>query len=165
MYHLYVLLSFDLPALLILVSNRKHAVENTEMLDFLKELVQDVPDPSAGGTVDLEAESENKKKRGKGKRAATAGVVSTNLDDPDAPAPPKRKRRKKKEILEAAAAATSSDANKMAEDDPTANAELEDHDYDGPAVPQRRRMFDEDTPMQDDLDEYDEDDSPSASAV
>jgi hypothetical protein len=165
-YHLYVLLSSNLSALLILVLNRKHAVENTEMLDFLKELVQDVPDPSAGGTVDLEAEGENKKKRGKGKRAATAVVGSTtNPDDPDPPAPPKRKRRKKKEILEAAAAATSSDANKMAEDGPTANAELEDHDYDGPAVPQRRRMFDEDTPMQDDRDEYDEDDSPSASAV
>ncbi|KAI0259193.1 histone-fold-containing protein, partial [Gloeopeniophorella convolvens] len=33
----------------------KHAIETTEMLDFLKELVEGVPDPSAGGTVSLDA--------------------------------------------------------------------------------------------------------------
>ena len=137
--------------------DRKHAVENTEMLDFLKELVQDVPDPSAGGTIDLDADGDNKKKRGKGKRSAAA-VPTTNPADPDGPAPPKRKRRRKKEIPEAAASVPSSDANKMVEDSHGATTEPED-DYDGPAVPQRRRIFDEDASMQDDPDEYDEDDS------
>jgi hypothetical protein len=101
------------------------------MLDFLKELVQDVPDPSAGGTIDLEAASaENKKKRGKGKRPVTAAVdPTTNPTDPDAPAPPKKRRRKKKD------------------------------DDDGPAAPQRKKTLDEDVSMQEDPDEYDEDDS------
>lgn len=44
------------------------------MLDFLKEIVQGVPDPSAGGTIDLESENADgvKKKRGKGKKGGTA---------------------------------------------------------------------------------------------
>ena len=39
------------------------------MLDFLKEIVEAVPDPSAGGTIDVEAENAEAraKKRGKGK--------------------------------------------------------------------------------------------------
>jgi len=65
----------------------KHAVETTEMLDFLKEIVQGTPDPSAGGTIDLDTENgEVKKRRGKGKRAA-AGEGK----------PPKRRRKKKGE--------------------------------------------------------------------
>lgn len=67
---------------------RKHAVETTEMLDFLKEIVEAVPDPSAGGTIDLEsenAETAAKKKRGKGKKAAGNGEGE-----------PLKKRRKKK---------------------------------------------------------------------
>ena len=85
-YHLSVV-SFSLfgSALshMSLFSTRKHAVETTEMLDFLKEIVEAVPDPSAGGTIDLESENaEAKKKRGKGKK--TAGE-----------APPKRRRKKK----------------------------------------------------------------------
>ncbi|KAG6895689.1 hypothetical protein C0992_013280 [Termitomyces sp. T32_za158] len=66
----------------------KHAVETTEMLDFLKEIVEAVPDPSAGGTIDLEsenAEAAAKKKRGKGKKAAGNGEGE-----------PLKKRRKKK---------------------------------------------------------------------
>ncbi|KAG6885103.1 hypothetical protein C0993_005870 [Termitomyces sp. T159_Od127] len=66
----------------------KHAVETTEMLDFLKEIVEGVPDPSAGGTIDLEsenAEAAAKKKRGKGKKAAGNGEGE-----------PSKKRRKKK---------------------------------------------------------------------
>ncbi|CAL1702669.1 unnamed protein product [Somion occarium] len=64
----------------------KHAVETVDMLDFLKEIVEAVPDPSAGGTIDLEQEQadKEKKKRGKGKKAE-GGEAST--------AP--RKRRKK----------------------------------------------------------------------
>ncbi|KAF9483662.1 histone-fold-containing protein [Pholiota conissans] len=66
------------------VYHLKHAVETTETLDFLKELVQDIPDPSAGGTIDFESENaEAKKKRGKGRRAPA---------DPNAP---KRRRKKK----------------------------------------------------------------------
>jgi len=63
----------------------KHAVNTTEMLDFLKEIVESVPDPSAGGTVDLEAEhADGKKKRGKGKKTSEPGEGNS------------RKRRKKK---------------------------------------------------------------------
>ncbi|PPQ99825.1 hypothetical protein CVT24_009619 [Panaeolus cyanescens] len=96
------------------VYHLKHAVETTEMLDFLKDLVQDIPDPSAGGTIDLEAENaEGKKKRGKGKRAATGDGSA-----------PKRQRKKK-----GAAAEEDNDAgvNDMkvdtAEED---NAEMQD---------------------------------------
>ncbi|KAG6809071.1 hypothetical protein H0H93_016139 [Arthromyces matolae] len=67
----------------------KHAVETTEMLDFLKEIVEAVPDPSAGGTIDLESENAEagaKKRRGKGKKAAAG-----NGDGE-----PAKKRRKKK---------------------------------------------------------------------
>ncbi|KAH9475170.1 NCT transcriptional regulatory complex subunit A [Psilocybe cubensis] len=70
----------------------KHAVETTETLDFLKELVQDIPDPSAGGTIDFEAgNAEGKKKRGKGKRTAAAAAPG----DGSVPAPPKRRRKKR----------------------------------------------------------------------
>ncbi|KAF7361322.1 CBFD-NFYB-HMF domain-containing protein [Mycena sanguinolenta] len=64
----------------------KHAVETTEMLDFLKEIVEAVPDPSNGGTIDLEGENTEKKKRGKGKRTAGNGNGEVTT----------RKRRKKK---------------------------------------------------------------------
>ncbi|KAF8631652.1 hypothetical protein AX17_005054 [Amanita inopinata Kibby_2008] len=72
----------------------KHAIETTEMLDFLKEIVEGIPDPSAGGTIDLEGEAaEGKKKRGKGKKAGPASGES------GAP-PAKRRRRKKSEAAE-----------------------------------------------------------------
>ncbi|KAF7971568.1 hypothetical protein HWV62_20812 [Athelia sp. TMB] len=66
------------------VYHLKHAVETTEMLDFLKEIVEGVPDPSAGGTIDLEADAEAKRKRGKGKKADDGGEEK-----------PKRQRKKK----------------------------------------------------------------------
>ncbi|KAF9267205.1 histone-fold-containing protein [Marasmius fiardii PR-910] len=67
----------------------KHAVETTEMFDFLKEIVESVPDPSAGGTIDLEAEhaEKEKKKRTKAKKNTTG--------DGSAPATTKRRRKKK----------------------------------------------------------------------
>lgn len=66
------------------------------MLDFLKELVQEVPDPSAGGTIDLDG-PDNKRSR-KGKKAATAGDDDEEMDLDDGEAPkPERKRRKKKD--------------------------------------------------------------------
>jgi len=65
----------------------KHAVETTEMLDFLKEIVESVPDPSAGGTIDLEAEAAegSKRKRGKAKKNGTAATSGE----------PKRRRKRK----------------------------------------------------------------------
>ncbi|KAG7085683.1 hypothetical protein E1B28_003228 [Marasmius oreades] len=70
----------------------KHAVETTEMFDFLKEIVESVPDPSAGGTVDLEAENaeKEKRKRSKGKKAAASEKNG---------APTTKRRRKKKEDI------------------------------------------------------------------
>ncbi|OCH91539.1 hypothetical protein OBBRIDRAFT_728490 [Obba rivulosa] len=52
----------------------KHAIETVDMLDFLKEIVQAVPDPSAGGTRDIEQEASDpaRKKRGKRKSGADA---------------------------------------------------------------------------------------------
>ncbi|KAL0948204.1 hypothetical protein HGRIS_010811 [Hohenbuehelia grisea] len=68
----------------------KHAVETTDQLDFLKELVENVPDPSNGGTIDLEqgGDGEGKRRRGKGKKVE--GEATT------------KKRRKKKGAAEEA---------------------------------------------------------------
>jgi len=78
------------------VYHLKHAVETTEMLDFLKEIVESVPDPSAGGTIDLEAENAEaaaaKRKRGKGKKNGDGEGGGGG-----------RKRRKKKGEVEGAA--------------------------------------------------------------
>jgi len=52
----------------------KHAIERTDMLDFLKEIVESVPDPSAGGTIDIDAEkADGKKKRGPPRRRKKKG--------------------------------------------------------------------------------------------
>ena len=57
-------------------------VETTRKLSFLKETVEAVPDPSAGGRIDLRSEiAEVKKKRGRGGK--TTGDV-----------PPKKRRKK-----------------------------------------------------------------------
>ncbi|KAJ3762433.1 histone-fold-containing protein [Lentinula raphanica] len=72
----------------------KHAVETIDTFDFLREIVESVPDPSAGGMIDLDAlnaENAAKKKRSKGKKAAAA-----NGED-GAPAPKKRKKKAKTE--------------------------------------------------------------------
>ena len=135
-YHLYVLSVLASARLTRYLSKlRKHAVETTETLDFLKELVQNIPDPSAGGTIDLEAEAaEQRKKRGKGKRNAAPG-------DPDAA--PKRRRKKKADPAAAENA-------RMDEDDKV------------PAGIKTPDEGDEDTEMQeqDDENEYDEDPEP-----
>jgi hypothetical protein len=115
-------------------------VETTETLDFLKELVQDVPDPSAGGTIDLEAEmAEGKKKRGKGKRAPA---------DPNAP--PKKRRKKKGDA----------DPNLMVFDGapPTTGSSSSGRMGGVNLTPPEEQ--DEDTEMQDDADEYDEEEEP-----
>ncbi|KAF4583920.1 hypothetical protein EYR40_002418 [Pleurotus pulmonarius] len=94
----------------------KHAVETTEMLDFLKELVESVPDPSNGGTIDMDTQPttngeppEGKKRRTKSKKAAADG---------DAP-PPKRRRKKKSEpvLKEEEDGEEENGENRMEEDD------------------------------------------------
>ncbi|PFH49643.1 hypothetical protein AMATHDRAFT_62768 [Amanita thiersii Skay4041] len=83
----------------------KHAIETTETLDFLKEIVESVPDPSAGGTIDLETDAlEGKKRRGKGKKSAAAAAAAASgsagtTGEPGA-APVKRRRRKKGEVVQ-----------------------------------------------------------------
>lgn len=73
------------------------------MLDFLKEIVEAVPDPSAGGTIDLDSESAEgaKKKRGKGKRNGGAPAGGETVA---------RKRRKKKGEADGDTAADVEDA-------------------------------------------------------
>ncbi|KAG5636334.1 hypothetical protein H0H81_008385 [Sphagnurus paluster] len=85
-YHLCVFFANPAYRHSLRIRSRKHAVETTEMLDFLKEIVEAVPDPSAGGTIDLDSENAEaaKKKRGKGKKAAAGNGEPT------------KKRRKKK---------------------------------------------------------------------
>ncbi|KAF8530067.1 histone-fold-containing protein [Hysterangium stoloniferum] len=48
----------------------KHAILNTPLLDFLKDLVEAVPDPSNGGTIDESEVAPKKRTRGKGKAKA-----------------------------------------------------------------------------------------------
>jgi len=48
----------------------KHAILNTPLLDFLKDLVEAVPDPSNGGTIDESERPSKKRTRGKGKAKA-----------------------------------------------------------------------------------------------
>ncbi|KAJ7471864.1 histone-fold-containing protein [Mycena latifolia] len=95
----------------------KHAVDTTEMLDFLKEIVEAVPDPSNGGTIDLEGENGEKKKRGKGKRTAGNGEPGTT-----------RKRKKKKGEGEEEAAEVEAKSEPDAEDAEDTNME-EDEDH------------------------------------
>jgi Dr1-associated corepressor len=85
---------------------RKHAIETTEMLDFLKELVEGVPDPSAGGSISLDTQGEGEpttSSRRKGKKAATNVNAADDGDEDGSRAPPtkRRRRRKKEEAREA----------------------------------------------------------------
>jgi len=98
----------------------KHAVETTEMLDFLMEIVEAVPDPSNGGTVDLEGENTDKKKRGKGKRTAGNGNGETTT----------RKRRKKKGEADGEVAEAETKSDPDAEDAEDTNMEdADDEQY------------------------------------
>ncbi|KAJ7764748.1 histone-fold-containing protein [Mycena metata] len=116
----------------------KHAVDTTEMLDFLKEIVEAVPDPSNGGTIDLEGENAEKKKRGKGKRAAAGNGNGE---------PTTRKKKKKKgepEVEEAAEAEGKSEPDPEDPDD--ANM---DEDDDQPSYSRRKNDADEDSDWED----------------
>ncbi|TBU53459.1 histone-fold-containing protein [Dichomitus squalens] len=79
----------------------KHAIETVDMLDFLKEIVEAVPDPSAGGTIDVEAENAEAraKKRGKGKDKAEKKERAEKAENGDG-AKPKRRSRKKAAVKE-----------------------------------------------------------------
>ncbi|KAJ7119514.1 histone-fold-containing protein [Mycena epipterygia] len=113
----------------------KHAVDTTEMLDFLKEIVEAVPDPSNGGTIDLEGENGEKKKRGKGKRTAGNGNGTGNGE------PTTRKRKKKKGEADEEVA----EAESKSEPDPEEAEEdtnMEDGDDDQPY--QRQKSVDSD---------------------
>jgi len=103
---------------------RKHAIERTEMLDFLKELVEGVPDPSAGGTIPLDTPGEGEpttSSRRKGKKATSNAAAYGDEDGARAP-PTKRRRRKKEEVREVeAAAATDGDRDEVMHDVPPPN--------------------------------------------
>jgi len=82
-------------------ATRKHAVETVEMLDFLKEIVEPVPDPSAGGTINLDTEDNNAGGEPKKRRAPKGKKPATGDDEEGgAPAPKRRRRRKKEEEAE-----------------------------------------------------------------
>ncbi|KAF8127852.1 histone-fold-containing protein [Boletus edulis] len=122
----------------------KHAVETTEMLDFLKEIVESVPDPSAGGTIDLEAEAAegSKRKRGKTKKNGTAPTTSGE----------QKKRRKRKVDVDADVDANGAGeeavgGGKSEQEGDTAMDE--DDDRDGYAEPSHR---DQDADWRDDED-------------
>ncbi len=108
----------------------KHAVETTEMLDFLKEIVQAVPDPSAGGTIDLEAEAAEKKRRGKARRDRKEAAAA------DGDAPPKRRRSTKKKSQEEVKSEVEEEMDQDQDNDdkgspaPTSAHQQQDDDYD-----------------------------------
>ncbi|KAI0727656.1 histone-fold-containing protein [Fomitopsis betulina] len=113
----------------------KHAVETVDMLDFLKEIVEAVPDPSAGGTIDLDpdtTESGRKRRGGKGKRASAA-------DGEEGAAPAPRRRRKKGEAKEEGEG--EGEEEKPEDDDQEME---EENDTGGEAGPVRRDEYDDD---------------------
>jgi hypothetical protein len=113
-------------------SSRKHAIETTEMLDFLKELVEGVPDPSAGGTVplDMPGEGEQTSSRRKGKKAATNAADDGDEDGSRAPPTKRRRRKKKEDVREADSGAADGDRDEVMHDVPPPNRRDENWDVD-----------------------------------
>ncbi|KAI0051298.1 hypothetical protein FA95DRAFT_1512438 [Auriscalpium vulgare] len=71
----------------------KHAIETVEMLDFLKEIVENVPDPSQGGSISIDGPAD-----GEGAapvKRARRGKKAVKDDDEGAEPAPKKRRRKK----------------------------------------------------------------------
>ena len=99
-------------------SSRKHAIETTEMLDFLKELVEGVPDPSAGGTIplDVPGEGEQTSSRRKGKKAAANAAEGGDEDGSRAPPAKRRRRKKKEEVREAEGGDANGDRDEAMQD-------------------------------------------------
>ncbi|KAN0111844.1 Histone-fold-containing protein [Russula decolorans] len=96
----------------------KHAIETTEMLDFLKELVEGVPDPSAGGKIPLDqpGENEHTTSRRKGKKAAANAVDDGDEDGNRAPPTKRRRRKKKEEVPEVEGDAPNGDREEAVQD-------------------------------------------------
>jgi len=87
------------------------------MLDFLKELVEGVPDPSAGGKISLDqGENEQTSSRRKGKKAAANAVNDGDEDGNRAPPPKRRRRKKKEEVREAEGGAPNGDREEAMQD-------------------------------------------------
>ncbi|GJE93609.1 histone-fold-containing protein [Phanerochaete sordida] len=131
----------------------KHAVETVETLDFLKEIVEGVPDPSAGGTIDLAAEAAEKaaaKKRARPRRAPAAATAPPGDDDDEAPAPPKRRRRKAEPKADGAAPAAPRRRGKAAS---APKQEEPEEEYDAPEPEEGVRASDD---MDQDYDEPEE---------
>jgi hypothetical protein len=85
-HHLFALVYFRQAgqfADILVYSHRKHAILNTPLLDFLKELVEAVPDPSNGGTVDETEAVPKKRTRGKGKAKAKSDPEVKEEDEED----------------------------------------------------------------------------------
>jgi len=102
----------------------KHAVDTTETLDFLKEIVQAVPDPSAGGTIDLDADNQEggKKKRSRAKRSNTVSGAPEGSTT--------KKRRKKKGDVEAEPEPAADNDGEEPEPDQDGDAPMRDEDDD-----------------------------------
>jgi len=114
----------------------KHAIETTEMLDFLKELVEGVPDPSAGGSVSLDAPGDGEpttSSRRKGKKAATVAGDDGDEDGGRAQPTKRRRRRKKEEARDADGGLADGDRDAVMHDvaPPTRQDENWDADEDG----------------------------------
>ncbi|THV03907.1 histone-fold-containing protein [Dendrothele bispora CBS 962.96] len=115
----------------------KYAVETTEMFDFLKEIVESVPDPSAGGTIQLASANAEKKKKPKGKKAANDG---------DGAAPKRRRKKKTEENGNGAAEEPRDEDAEMGEGGKSEQEERmkeDEDDYDGKWEQQRRPTDDE----------------------
>ncbi|KAH9895839.1 hypothetical protein C8Q73DRAFT_453969 [Cubamyces lactineus] len=110
----------------------KHAIETVDMLDFLKEIVEAVPDPSAGGTIDIEAENAEArgKKRGKGKDKKNTG----DAEGAEKPAPKRRRKKaadkEKEEEKEETAREMEVDEGHEEDEDEAANGERSRRDED-----------------------------------
>ncbi|KAF5319417.1 hypothetical protein D9619_008639 [Psilocybe cf. subviscida] len=114
----------------------KHAVETEPLLDFLTEIVDGIPDPSAGGTINFESENtDGRKKRGKGKRGAAAAAGPS---DPTAPAAPKRRRKKKEEADAPMPSSDAAPSKSTPEEDVDMAQEDDDYDEDEDTKPAYR---------------------------
>ncbi|KAJ7673453.1 histone-fold-containing protein [Mycena rosella] len=122
----------------------KHAVATTEMLDFLKEIVEAVPDPSNGGTIDLEGGGDGeKKKRGKGKRAAAAGAAGNGEAAPRKRSSKKKTKKEEEEADEVEAKSEEAEPEEDQEDT------MEDGEDDDEPYSRRKNTADVDSDWED----------------
>jgi Dr1-associated corepressor len=103
------------------------------MLDFLKELVEGVPDPSAGGTIRLDIPTDGEpasSSRRKGKKAVTSATDDGDDDGTRAPPTKRRRRKKKEEVPEPDASGANGDRDEMMQDIAPPNRGDENWDVD-----------------------------------